>query len=203
MLKTQKNEWSREDPITQNWCFSDKIKLAHSSPVTKKDRKVYFRKTENETCDCRLLYKGDEDFLLRIGGSTEAKNHTKTVSLVSYGLLMDFTLEFMEHGQTITGFHKAYQAKCIRKFGRCIDELISLITWKRAVSEFWKDILKLDIKKSFTCQNCGSLPPTLVFDGVTLGIQVRKLKNSRIECNLSLGGGARQYSREQFSDREH
>ena len=80
------NEWSREDPITQNWCFSDKIKLAHSSPVTKKDRKVYFRKTENEKCDCRLHYKGDEDFLLRIGGSTEAKNHTKTVSLVSYGL---------------------------------------------------------------------------------------------------------------------
>ena len=43
------------------------------------------------------------------------------------------------------------------------------------------------MKKSFTCKNCGSLPPTLVFDGVTLGIQVRKLKKFQDRMQLVLG----------------
>ena len=47
------------------------------------------------------------------------------------------------------------------------DDIISLKSWKLAVHIFWRDILKLDLLKSFSCDSCGDCPPALVFDGST------------------------------------
>ena len=56
------------------------------------------------------------------------------------------------------------------------EDIVTLDSWKEAVRRFWLDILKLDMKKSFSCETCGDLPQTLVFDGIALGVQVEKLK---------------------------
>ena len=73
----------------------------------------------------------------------------------------------MENGQTINGFYNSYKAKCEKKFGMKSDDIISLKSWKLAVHIFWRDILKLDLLKSFSCDSCGDCPPALVFDGST------------------------------------
>ena len=56
---------------------------------------------------------------------------------------------------------------------------MSWSAWNKAVGIFGKDVIKKDLKKSFTCDECGILPPTLVFDGIALGIQVNKVKELR------------------------
>ena len=58
------NEWSNLDPVEMNWCFSDEVKIAHTNFVKRKTRKVYFRKTDQENCGCKLMYEGEEDFLI-------------------------------------------------------------------------------------------------------------------------------------------
>ena len=98
------NEWSDENPVEMDWCFSDQVKIAHTSFAKQRERKVYFRKAVK--CDCKLL-------------------------------------------------------------GMKSDDIISLKSWKFAVHIFWRDILKLDLLKSFSCDSCGDCPPALVFDGST------------------------------------
>ena len=74
----------------------------------------------------------------------------RAVSLISYDLLIDFTLE---NEQTINGFYNAYKAKCEKEFGMKSDDVITLNSWKLAVQVFWRDILKLDLLKSFSCDS--------------------------------------------------
>ena len=101
--------------------------------------------------------------------------------------MTDFTLDFLENGQTITGFHKTYVAKCKKKYGMEEEDIVTLDSWKEAVRRFWLDILKLDMKKSFSCETCIDLPPTPVFDGIALGVQVEKLKLLQEKVQLVLG----------------
>ena len=61
---------------------------------------MFYRKTDQGKCDCKLIYEGDEDFILRIGGSSEVKNKNRSVHLITYSLLFDFTLDFFENGTT-------------------------------------------------------------------------------------------------------
>ena len=93
----------------------------------------------------------------------------------------------MENGQTINGFYNAYKAKCEKKFGMKSDDIISLKSWKLAVHIFWRDILKLDLLKSFSCDSCGDRHPTLVFDGIALGVQIKKVKSFKDKIRLVLG----------------
>ena len=58
---------------------------------------------------------------------------------------------------------------------------------EKVVGIFWQDILKLDINKMYTCDNCGSLPSTLVFDGIALGIQIKKVKEFKDKMQFVLG----------------
>ena len=90
----------------------------------------------------------------------------RAVSLISYDLLIDFTLE---NEQTINGFYNAYKAKCEKEFGMKSDDVITLNSWKLAVQVFWRHILKLDLLKSFSCDSCGDRPLTLVIDGIAPG----------------------------------
>ena len=66
------------------------------------------------------------------------------------------------------------------------DNIITLDSWKMAVRIFWKEILKVDMCKSFLCQNCGNLPPTIVFDGIALGCQIKKVKAFQDKMSLVL-----------------
>ena len=147
---------------------------------------MFYRKTDQGKCDCKLMYEGDEDFILRIGGSSEVKNKNRSVHLITYSLLFDFTLDFFENGTTITGFYKTYHAKCKLNYGMAADNIITLDSWKMAVRIFWKEILKVDMCKSFLCQNCGNLPPTIVFDGIALGCQIKKVKAFQDKMSLVL-----------------
>ena len=188
MCSNHGNQWSDLDPVEMGWWFSNSVKIAHNTFVRPRERKVYFRKTMDEKCDCHLLYEGEEDFLLRVGGSSlQQYNKSRSVSLISYGLLTDFTLDFMENGQSIKGFYKAYLAKCKMMFGMKSSDVINMRSWQEAVRVFWKDILKLDMKKNFTCDNCGNLPPTLVFDGISLGVQIKKVKHFQDRMQFVLG----------------
>ena len=58
-----------------------------------------------------------------------------------------------EYKQTINGFYNAYKAKCEKEFGMKSDDVITLNSWKLAVQVFWRDILKLDLLKSFSCDS--------------------------------------------------
>ena len=113
--------------------------------------------------------------MLKIYGNKKSfhskKLQVRAVSLISYDLLIDFTLE---NEQTINGFYNAYKAKCEKEFGMKSDDVITLNSWKLAVQVFWRDILKLDLLKSFSCDSCGDRHPTLVFDGIAPGSANKK-----------------------------
>ena len=94
---------------------------------------------------------------------------------------------FMENGQTINGFYNAYKAKCEKKFGMKSGDVITLNSWKLAVHVFWRDIPQLDLLKSFSCDSCGDRHPTLVFDGIALGVQIKKVKSFKDKMRLVLG----------------
>ena len=194
------NEWSDDDPVEKGWWFSNNVKISHTSFVRQRERKIYYRKTEK--CDCKKLYEGDEDFLIRIGGSFDLKNQTRSVHLISYSLLLEFTLHFLHNGQTMNSFYHAHFAKCKFKFGMEESQIMTLVCWKKAVGIFWQDILKLDINKMYTCDNCGSLPSTLVFDGIALGIQIKKVKEFKDKMQFILGReSATKLSGTTFQDR--
>ena len=194
------NEWSDDDPVENGWWFSNNIKISHTSFVRQKERTIYYRKTE--TCDCIKLYEGDEDFLIRIGGSGESKHQTKSVHLISYSLLLDFTLQFLHNGQTMNSFYHAHSAKCKFKFGMEESNIMTLNSWKKAVQIFWQEVLKLDLKKLFTCENCGNLPSTLVLDGIALGVQIKKVKAFKEKMQFVLGRESeRTLSGTKFEDR--
>ena len=38
-----------------------------------------------------------------------------------------------------------------------------------------------------SCDSCGDRPPTLVFDGITLGVQIKKVKSFKDKIRLVLG----------------
>ena len=63
----------------------------------------------------------------------------------------------------------------------------SLNSWKLAVHVFWRDIPQLDLLKSFSCDSCGDRHPTLVFDGIALGVQIKKVKSFKDKIRLVLG----------------
>ena len=94
---------------------------------------------------------------------------------------------FMENGQTINGFYNAYKAKCEKKFGMKSGDVITLNSWKLAVHVFWRDIPQLDLLKSFSCDSCGDRHPTLVFDGIALGVQIKKVESFKDKMRLVLG----------------
>ena len=82
------------------------------------------------------------------------------------------------------------------------NQIMTLVCWKKAVGIFWQDILKLDINKMYTCDNCGSLPSTLVFDGIALGIQIKKVKEFKDKMQFILGReSATKLSGTTFQDR--
>ena len=56
-----------------------------------------------------------------------------------------------------------------------------------AVHVFWRDIPQLDLLKSFSCDSCGDRHPTLVFDGIALGVQIKKVKSFKDKMRLVLG----------------
>ena len=56
-----------------------------------------------------------------------------------------------------------------------------------AVHVFWRDIPQLDLLKSFSCDNCGDRPSTLVFDGIALGVQIKKVESFKDKMRLVLG----------------
>ena len=87
----------------------------------------------------------------------------------------------------MNSFYQAHFAKCQIKFGMEESQIMTLVCWKKAVGIFWQDILKLDINKMYTCDNCGSLPSTLVFDGIALGIQIKKVKEFKDKMQFVLG----------------
>ena len=171
------NPWSTEEPVAAGWSFSNNVIISHSKFVTKKERRVFFRCTEGVKCKCKLFYEGEDDFLLRIGGSI--KHKTRTVNLVSYSLLIEYTISFMETGQSIRGFHRSHKAKCKLVFGMEEEEIIDLKAWQKAVNRFWLEVLEIDMKDTYVCKSCGELPPVLVFDGVTMGIGMDKILKFR------------------------
>ena len=94
---------------------------------------------------------------------------------------------FLENGQTINGFYNVFTAKCEKKFGMKSGDVITLNSWKLAVHVFWRDIPQLDLLKSFSCDSCGDRHPTLVFDGIALGVQIKKVKSFKDKMRLVLG----------------
>ena len=181
------NEWSDVDPVEMDWWFSNNIKISHTSFVKQRERKIFYRKTDK--CTCKKLYEGDEDFLIRVGGSHEpgTRARARPVHLISYSLLLDFTLQFLHNGQTINSFYHAHVAKSKLKFGIEESQIMTLVSWKYAVRIFWQEVLKLDLKKMYTCDNCGNLPSTLVLDGIALGVQIKKVKDFKEKMQFVLG----------------
>ena len=69
------------------------------------------------------------------------------------------------------------------------DKLSTVFTMptKQNVHVFWRDIPQLDLLKSFSCDSCGDRHPTLVFDGIALGVQIKKVKSFKDKIRLVLG----------------
>ena len=92
--------WSQDDPRVHNWIFSNNIKIAHTSFVSKKERKMYYRRTLG-SCNCKLLYNGSDDLFVRSSRASHIHQSASklgyTVNLVSYSLLIDFITDFFRH----------------------------------------------------------------------------------------------------------
>ena len=198
------HQWSDEDPREKKWIYSTHVKIAHSTYVKKRERKVFYKKTIG-TCTCILLYDGKVDMLLPVSKHnpelTKVINskHTRfghTVNLVSLSLLSDFATDFFKNGTTMRGFYSAYQSKCMMKFGMEEQEVIKWDAWHVACVEFFTNILTIDEKEIFKCRNCGPRPSVLVIDGIAMGIQKSELnkyksyfaKDLEYKSNVEISG---------------
>ena len=47
--------------------------------------------------------------------------------------------------------------------------------WQKAISIFWNKVLDINMKEMFQCKNCGVRPEMLVADGVSIGLQLKRL----------------------------
>ena len=63
-----KHRWSMEDPCENDWIYSRNVKISHSTYVSQKERKLFYRKA-NGDCNCILLYDGKADMLLAPSGA--------------------------------------------------------------------------------------------------------------------------------------
>ena len=174
------NNWCTDDPRDHNWVFSTDIKIAHSSFVSRKERKEYFRKTLG-SCHCILMYNGADDLFVRSSRGFQCQKSSGhrmgySVNLVSYSLLTDFLMDFFRNGVTMRGFHMSYSSKCVMKYGMKDNEVISWRAWHQACEEFIINILNINQKEAFSCITCGPRPSALVIDGITMGIQVKELE---------------------------
>ena len=187
-----KHRWSMEDPCENDWIYSRNVKISHSTYVTQKERKLFYRKA-NGDCNCILLYDGKADMLLYSSHHSPqlTKAHTGRlgyrVNLVSISLLADFTNDFFKNGTTITGFYTGYRSKCITKYGMDEKDVIPMIAWKAACVKFLTEILTIDEKEAFQCIDCGPRPKVLVIDGIAMGIMKSELKKQEEEILKDLG----------------
>ena len=168
------NLWSHDDPRSHNWIQTNKVKIAHSAYVAKKERKLYFRRTVG-SCKCKLLYNGSDDLFLSISenpNSTSSHNHgQRTANIVTYSLLIDFINDFFRNGVTMRGFHASYESKCTMKYGMKECDIITWKLWRLACIEFMTNIFTINEREAFYCSLCGPRPKALVIDGIAMGLK--------------------------------
>ena len=168
------NLWSHDDPRSHNWIQTNKVKIAHSAYVSKKERKLYFRRTVGSR-KCKLLYNGSDDLFLSISenpNSTSSHNHgQRTANIVTYSLLIDFINDFFRNGVTMRGFHASYESKCTMKYGMKECDIITWKLWRLACIEFMTNIFTINEREAFYCSLCGPRPKALVIDGIAMGLK--------------------------------
>ena len=124
-------------------------------------RTAYYRPSLGD-CACFQTCQGKDYFLLN-------SRNTKIgspVFLLTFNLLLSSTWLFSKSGTSLRGFLAAHNNRMISQYGAEQTELLPWHIFMSSIYLFWNEVLDLDLKKLFLCQNCGPKPEVLYMDGV-------------------------------------
>ena len=120
------------------------------------------------------LNTGEEYFLLNVNNKGRKG---RTIHLVTYNFLLDYTYCFIKTGSTLRGYLAAHNKKLRDQYGADTHELVPFHIFRSAVFLFWEEVLNINPKTGFVCPECGPRPKTLCCDGVAVGMQWEKIKD--------------------------
>ena len=84
------------------------VKIHHSTKVNTDNLIVLFRptiqKNENSACDCRKIYTGKENNILRVSSSS---GRNKVLHFVSYEFYFEYLARLLTGGETMNSFIKS------------------------------------------------------------------------------------------------
>ena len=171
-----KNSFDSRDPVNMMWVMSRKIVVYNTDWVENINRIAYYRPTNSDVtkCDCRLVWTGEEYFLLNVNNKGRKG---RTTHLVTYNFLLDYTYCFIKTGSTLRGYLAAHNKKIRDQYGADTHELVPFHIFRSAVFLFWGEVLNINPKTGFVCPECGPRPKTLCCDGVAVGMQWEKIKD--------------------------
>ena len=171
------------------------IKIASTLPCPASNRLVQSNAMVN--CSMRVTKISSSEW--------EVQNKQNILSELCRWFPMAFSLTspltLWKTDKLSTGFTIPTKQNVKKKFGMKSDDIISLKSWKLAIHIFWRNILKLDLLKSFSCDSCGDRPSTLVFDGIALGVQIKNVESFKDKMRLVLGRQSEKKRWHQFEDR--
>ena len=178
------NFFNPDNPVDRQWIVTRNVRIFHIGLVERKSRIVYFRPTHSEgnPCKCRQTYTGEEDMLLVANTTPYMRGTNAPCDLISYPLLNKFT-NMYGMGTSLRTFHQSIIDE-FQDWGFDQNQVISWESWRLGVWKFWGDVLELDALKLFTCPDCGPRPKVLVADGITLGVQIKQLKESKLSLTV-------------------
>ena len=171
VCKPHKNSFKKGCPKSNGWLHTKHVKIHNYDYIEPKQRSAFFRPSEGG-CECRQLYDGFEDMLLPVRGSAYHEGR-RVMHLFTYSVMMKFTTAWCEKGTPIENFRRQWQRYI--KIHYNVDLGVDKKLWQEAVAKFWNEVLEIDMKQSFKCQQCGPYPSVLVADGTALGLQVKPL----------------------------
>ena len=73
------------------------------------------------------------------------------------------------------------------KYGMKEEQLISYTAWHTACVDFFTNVLTIDERQLFQCENCEPRPSVLVFDGIAMGIMKSELNRCKSVMEKDLG----------------
>jgi hypothetical protein len=132
-----KNRFDSREPVNMTWVMSRKIVIFNTDWVENIDQIAYYRQNNSDVtkCECRLVWTGEEYFLLNVNNKGRKG---RTTHLVTYNFLLNYTYCFIKTGSTLRGYLAAHNKKLRDTYDVDTHELVPFHIFRSAVFLFWE-----------------------------------------------------------------
>ena len=93
---------------------------------------MYYRPTVNEKCNCKQTWTGEDALILNVSRGQCGK----TMHLVTYNLMLNYTYAFTKQGCTLRGYLALHNRRLIDQYGVDPEKLLPFHIFKNAVFLF-------------------------------------------------------------------